>query len=317
MDNDYYNFMNLQEYLEKKNIKGMTMRYAKEIVDISCSQFKYKNLPDKLTSQIIENSLMFNNHLCFYKSSALNEIVLCRYIPNGKFDIYWKPTKVQLLAMNGELIANNVNYEDIILCRDNILDITPFIVLDEYCQRMKNIENTLDVNISWLKFPRILECDRKQLSGIKTMFSSIKNFEPYVVTNQGALDGLKSIPFDVPVQPMDIYDLYVKYKNMCLSSMGIYSSDQKHERMIVSEAVQQNDYVDFTYNEKKQERLLFIKQLNEKYGTNIELEESYIQFKKEDINLNNDGEKDIINYEYKKEIELEKVKNEGVENNGE
>ena len=116
---------------------------------------------------------------------------------------------------------------------------------------------------------------------------------------------------------MDIYDLYVKYKNMCLASMGIYSSDQKHERMIVSEAVQQNDYVDFTYNEKKQERLLFIKQLNEKYGTNIELEESYIQFKKEDINLNNDSEKDIINYEYKKEIELEKVKNEGVENNGE
>ena len=58
------------------------------------------NLPDGLTSQIIEQSLMFNNFLCFYNSNEFG-LVLCRYKFGGEYDLYWKPKTVDLLTISG------------------------------------------------------------------------------------------------------------------------------------------------------------------------------------------------------------------------
>lgn len=81
-----YNYYNLEDYL-KKNLVDCSdeyLRWIKDIINTKVSMFDYENLPEGLTSEILETALMFNNFLCLYRSEALG-IVLCRYRDCGEF----------------------------------------------------------------------------------------------------------------------------------------------------------------------------------------------------------------------------------------
>lgn len=289
----YFNYMNLSDYVNKKNIRGASLRYLKELVDMGTSMFMYEDLPFPLTSQIIEMALMFNTHLCFYQNDAFGpEPMLCRYIPNGQMNKYWKPTKVTVMALNGEHIADEVNYTDIILARDNVLDIPLFIVLDDFIEKIQHMEDTLDVNMQLLKMPMIFTCDKKQTATYKQLFKSIKNCEPFVLAASDFNADAKSIPISLPVSPKDIYEIYDKYRNMAREALGISATIEKAQRVQAAEVEAQNDYVNFVYNERKEQRMEFIKLLNDKYGYNIKLVEAYDQFKREDAELN--AQKQVI-----------------------
>lgn len=192
-----------------------------------------------------------------------------------------------MLGISGYLIAQDIPYKDIVLIKDNTLDITPFIYLDEYVEILQNIENTLNVNLTWLKFPMIFESDKKTSVAIKNLFKDIKyNFTPYVITNYGALDGIKSTQVNLSVKPNELYQLYECYYNKCLNSLGISSSISKRERLITDEMQAQNDMVNARYFERKNNLLKAIELIKEKWSIDLTLEESYI----ESIKVENDLE---------------------------
>ena len=287
-DLKFYNYMNLESYLGKLGIEYPSSKYIKWVKDImntKIGMFTYGNLPKGLTSQIIELALLFNNHLCFYDSKTTG-FGLYRYIPNGQFDIYWKPTKVQILALNGKTIANNVPYEDIILCRDNTMDIIPFLTLNTHIQEIIEIENTLNVVVKWLRFPKIVEGEKSEVTTLEKLIKKNVECEPFVIAGKGfSNQRFNDIDINIPVQPDKIFELLEKKRNLALSSMGIYAVDNKRERVVTSEIQANNDYVDFVYSNMEQERSLFVKQLNEKFGYNIKLVETYVVNKEDDIKV--------------------------------
>lgn len=282
-----YNYYNLESYFKKKNVIGTTYRNMLDIIDLYTTQFKVNGL-DKynFTSDILFSALLFNNHLCFYYLNGIDSLVLCKYVDKSTFDYYYKPTKVDLYSISGYLIAQDIPYSDIVLIKDNTLDITPFIYLDEYVEILQNIENTLNVNLTWLKFPMIFESDKKTSVAIKNLFKDIKyNFTPYVITNYGALDGIKSTQVNLSVKPNELYQLYEAYYNKCLNSLGISSSISKRERLITDEMQAQNDMVNARYFERKNNLLKAIELIKEKWNINLTLEESYIESIKVDNDL--------------------------------
>ena len=97
---EYYNFMNLKEFYDKQGIQydDIYMRWIKDIVNTKIGMFTYENLPEGLTSQIVEMCLIFNRNLCWYYDERLERVILCRYIFGGDYDLYWKPVNVNLLA---------------------------------------------------------------------------------------------------------------------------------------------------------------------------------------------------------------------------
>ena len=82
-----------------------------------------------------------------------------------------------------------------------------------------------------------------------------------------------------------------KYKEMALGSIGIYSVDEKRERIVTEEVKATNDFVDFIYNGMVQERENSIKKVNEKWGHNIKLRESYVENVKDEQDLEARGVK--------------------------
>lgn len=292
-----YDFYNMGQAVRKDMITGKEafpyeFKYIKDIVATKVSMFSYKDLNKvipEMTDSIIETAILFSPLLCFYKDNNLGW-VLCRYSYSAQRSIYNTPVTVNLITLNGVTFAENVPYKDIILVRDNRLDICPWIVLEEYISKMKWIEGAMDKVLINSTLPLAIIGNKKQASQLKQVAQKLGNNSPFIVGDDTIMDQVKGFNIDVPVQPQDIYDLRMKYKNECLSSLGIYNVDEKRERVVTQELVNKNDFADYVYQSCKMERERFCKELSEKSGVNIKLIETY-----------------DINYDENTELETERM----------
>lgn len=317
MNQDYYNFMNLEHALNKGLIKGKYtgefLKWFKNIASVSTSMFKYKNLPKDLTSEILEKALFFTNNLCFYNSSTLG-VVLCHYLTNGEYNLYRKPTHVNLLALNGKPIAYNVPFNDIVLVRDNTFDIPPLLTINSWLDKLIEKEKTLDVLVAVSRLPTLLTGDKEQVAMLKQLLKKVGNFEPFAIASKGFKDKVEQFDIHLPVDLMSVYELMDKYKDLANASIGVYSTDEKRERIVTAEIQANNDEVDFIYNERYEERKRFVEEINARYGLNVELEESYTNNREEEIDLMASQVKAQEEAKADAEIKVEKVKLKNKEN---
>ena len=311
---EYYNFMNLQEFYDKQGIlyDDIYMRWIKDIVNTKIGMFTYDNLPKGLTSQIVEMCLIFNRNLCWYYDERLERVILCRYIFGGDYDLYWKPVNVNLLTISGKPVKYNVPYEDIILFRDNTLDIPPYLTLNSYIDKIITIEKTIDILIKLIRIPAIFQGSKESISTLKILLKKITDFEGIAISDKAlTADSLVQFPVTLPCKLEELYDLLRKYKEQALASIGIYSVDEKRERIVTSEIMAQNDYVDFVYSNMYNERKLSIDLVNEKYGLNIKINEVYTENKKDEMDINAYGINKVEQAKANATIKVEEIKNEG------
>ena len=274
----YYDLVNLNSTLSQQLIKNgfpNSIHYLKDIASVKVGMFKYENIEKipNLTSEILESIILFNNFLCFYDSPHVGKI-LCRYIISSPFNEYLRPKTVNLMAINGETIATNVPYDDIILVKDNALDIIPFITMVEYIRKIEQCDTSVFKVLNVAALPLVLAGNKKISSQLNAMAKKIIGGEAFIAGDDTLLENLKGFDIDLKINPLDIYELKTKYKNECVASLGIYTIEQKKERKIVSEVSSQNEYTDSIYEDMRTQRQRFVDLLNEKYGLDIKLIET-------------------------------------------
>lgn len=292
-----YNFNNLNELMDRIGLSGkyIDFKYLKGFVDTKISMFTYDNLPKDLTSEILETALCFNNRLCFYKSSVFG-VCLCRYLPLGDYNLYWKPTKVDLLALNGKSIATNVDYNDIVLVKDNTMDIIPFLWIVEYIEKINLSETTLEKLLKVLRLPAIFTGSKETVTSFKQLIKKSLDIDAMTVGDKTLIESFKQFDINLPCELEDILAIYKNFKNMALESIGIYGTEsQKRERLLVGEVQSQTEYVDFIYQSFLKCRKNFVNECNSKFGTNIVLNESYKEFREDEIEMQKERETIIEN----------------------
>lgn len=279
-ENWYYDFMNLNEAFKREILGGklpwLKFRYVKDIINTKVGMFEYENLPGRLTSQIVEMALLYKNHLCLYKVPGIEEVVLGSYVPSSDYDYYWKPERVDFLALNGKTLATDIPFEDIVLVRDNKMDVMPYLVIQEYLERINDIEDKLFKVMNMATLPLVLTGNKKQATAMKQTAKNLGYKDPFIVADDSVVDSVKSFDINLRTSPVDIYVIKRKYMNECLSSLGIYSPEEKGERLLVDEIAAQNDYTDFIYTEAKTERQNSWDECNKRWGTNTKLKETYM-----------------------------------------
>lgn len=286
MDN-YYNYMNLESYMSKLGLEydATYMRWVKDIIDVKLSMFSYDNVSEyELSSDIMERALMFNNFLCGYNDSALG-FGIYRWRADSIFNRYWRPETVSLLTLSGKTVKDNVPYKDIVLFRDNRLDLIPFLTLNAWINKIIEKEKTLDNIFTWLSFPMLIVGDKEHKTELKNIAKKALNREPFILASKGFKDHVESFPIQLPVELEDVYNILKKYRGMALASMGIYEVDEKRERIVTSEIEAQNDYVDMVYTDMYNERKRFVEECNKRFGTNIVLKESYVENQNDSIRI--------------------------------
>ena len=308
-DATYYNFMNLESYLNKLQIKYDSgwLRWVKDIINTSVTMFSWKLDPKyELTSEIIEKALMFNNFLCFADVPGIG-FGMYRWRCGSEFNRYWKPEKVGLMTLTGKNVAWDYPYKDIVLLRDNPMDIIPFLTLNGWIEKIIEKEETLDSIFNWISLPLVISGDKEQVNMLKQVAKKATKREPFIVGAAKFKDHVESFDIKLPAELKDVYDIMKKYRGMALASVGIYEVDEKRERIVTSEIQAQNDYVDMVYTGKYNERERARRECMEKFGVLIEIEESYMQNQRDEIEL----KKQTAEAEKAPDVEIAKIKAEG------
>lgn len=274
----YYDFMNLNDALSRALIKDgfpNSIHYLKDIASVKVGMFKYKNIEKipNLTSEIVETIMLFNNFLCFYDVPGVGKL-LCRYVIAGELNEYLKPTFVNLLDIHGTTVATGVPYKDLILVRDNSLDIIPFICMVEYIRKIDLCDTSVFKALNVATLPLVITGSKKNVNQANVIAKKLGAPNAFVIGDDSLIDAIKTFDIDIRINPLDIYELKTKYKNECVASLGIYTIEQKKERKIVSEVSSQNEYTDSIYEDMRNQRQSFVDKLNEMYGLDIELIET-------------------------------------------
>ena len=289
VQNMYYNFVNMHTYMNQLKLTNASWEYFlyfKDFMDIKVSMFTYENLPEGITSEILETALLLYNNLCLYYVPGMGKVVLGYFTWSGKMDYYLKPMKVNIMSFNGQMLAKNVDYKDIVLVRDNACDVIPFLTLNQWIEKIWSVDKTLEIALSWIRFPKAFEATKDEASTIKTLFKKACNFEPVVIVRKGLVkEAFPDHDFKLPTALIDIYDLREKYRGLALASMGIYNVTEKRERDVAAVTAINVDYQNFVYQEAYNQRRQFVKLCNEKFGTNIVLKEAYVENAESEANV--------------------------------
>ena len=262
----YYDFMNMNDALSRALIKRgylNSLYYVKDFASLKISSFRYKNIEKipNLTSDILEACIMFNYCLCFYNVTGIGW-TLCRYIQNSTFNEYMRPDTVNLIALNGKSLANNVPYKDIILVKDNSMDVIPFICIIEYINKIEAIDTCVIRSSKVASLPLVVSSNKRTGNNANATAKKLYGDDMFIIADEHITSEVKTFNIDVPISPLDLYELKSKYKNELLASLGIYSVEEKKERKIVSEIASQNNYVDGIYQDMLNQRQAFVDALN-------------------------------------------------------
>lgn len=307
--NSFYNYNNLQEYTNKLglNYDKDYFRWVQAIIITKLGMFSYDNVEEyELNSDIMERALMFNNFLCGYDVPGIG-FGIYRWRANSVFNRYWRPETVELMTLTGKHVQSNVPFKDIVLFRDNRLDLVPFLTLNSWIEKIQEKEKTIDSIFTWLSLPVIISGDKQQALEFKQLIKKAITRDPFVLGSKGFKDHVEMFNIDLPVQLEEVYTIMKKYRGMALASMGIYEVDEKRERIVTSEIEAQNDYVDMVYTGMYNERKRFVEECNKKFGTNIILKETYVENQNDSIRI----QQRRANAEKTPDIEIAKIKAEG------
>lgn len=308
-----YDYTNLQQAFKKRNLdlNDDWLRWVHAIMNTKVGEFTFENIPDtELTSEDIELALLFNSNLCFYDSPLVG-FGLYLYAPCEQSHKYWKPKNVNLKTLRGAPIDTFVPYADIVRVRDNTMDIPPFITLTSWVRKIMTIEKTLEMTLIWARMPFVLTGSKEQVNQYKEIIKKVYNFEPFAIGEKGIVDSMKQYPVNLPLKPLETFELMSKYMDRTTEAMGIYSADKKAERLITAEVNAQNDYVDFVYSNMFNERKRSIEEANRRWGYNMGLRETFVENQKDNLEQERLKAELLEKTKAKYAKQVEEVKNQG------
>lgn len=280
----YYYYSNpdayIKQILTKEGISFDDIIWWQDIINTRLSMFRYPNLERRnllggLKSKDLEYALLLQVNLCFADVPAMGGWLTAIYTAQGSLDFNRHPTAVKLTALNGADIPGTYPYSSIIPIYDNNLGIPRIASLLSYIRKIKKMDEDVLKLCDVACLPAIITGDKKQAAALKEVANKLNIRDPFIVGDSALVGQVQTFDIKLAISPIDIYDLKIKYKNECLASMGIYNAEQKRERLITQELVNQNDYSDFTYNSGVLPRKEAVRLLKEVSGIDIGFEETY------------------------------------------
>lgn len=264
------------------------------------NRYKWKGLPDNITSDLIESMLYYKGCVCMYMRGGTMYVL--PFVNSGEINIYGRFTEITPIAFNGKDTRQpyklNVNTDGIyndkanaIILYDSQPQINGSIVskcalLQQLNSNCSDILNMIMQNIKnsnkKLLFPCEDETQANQLRlDLDNAFGSTDN---YIVVNKGSLGDFKPqvMNNDISLVSQSLFEAWQSFNNLRCTLMGIENNGvfEKKERVITDETRGDTIQPKLALNNGLEMRKLAIKQFLSIYGG------KYPYLKKIDVELN-------------------------------
>ena len=252
------------------NMKTYLM-YREEMLTLAENVFEFKNLPEFIDVSYLNKTLLRNGSIAFFKDEVLGLIAL-PYDVIGNFDIYGRPQQIMARAANGTYYKKLQEGEFVIMY-DNNGRYPIFLDICQMAERIALSKRTIDVNIVQQRTPRIWKTSQDKKRTLQDMLSNIDGMEENIATYESIdIDDMNVVLAPAPFVA-DKIDLHLdKEWAEFYRLIGVANLiEQKKERMIKDEMSASQGGTIASRFSRFEPRKRAIDEINEKFGTNIEV----------------------------------------------
>lgn len=246
--------------------------YVRRLTMLAENVFEYKNLPEYIDLSYLNDTLLKQGSIAFFKDEIMGVIAL-PYSPIGKLDIYGRPMKIMARAYNGTFFRT-LNSDEFVIMYDNTLRSSIYLDILQISERISMNKRTIDVNIVQQRTPRIWKTNKDKERTIKDLSNNIDGFEENVLTYDTLdIDEMQCVLAPAPFVADKINANLEKEWAEFYQLVGIsHLQEQKKERLIIDEMNASQGGTIASRFSRFETRKRAIEEINKKFGTNIEVE---------------------------------------------
>lgn len=226
-------------------------------------------LSEGLTSQQIEEYLYDEGKTLFVNDEMLGFLIL-KVAPNGKLNIYGKPRNFTGYGIG---YSKQYSLDNAVLIKNNTMQRPTKDMVNFYCAKLADIEQTKDLQRNAHKTPFMLECDENTLLSAKNIFKQINANEPVIFKNKNKAEGeigVNVLTTNAPYILDKLEDEYHNYEARILTLLGLdnYCEDKK-ERVQSAEVESQQEFIISSFRASLRERQIACEKINKMFGLDL------------------------------------------------
>lgn len=248
--------------------KGSYIQYYHRLMELSISMFDWQNLPDTVDARFLELALFSDGMAIFFKDEALGFVAL-RTMIGGTLNVYQIPTKRKAYAANG--YNNNLDETNSVIIFNNMLHTNSMLEVEQFSNRLYNLDRVIDVNANAQKTPILISCDETQRLTLMNLYKQFDGNMPVIYGDKNLNpNSLKVLTTGAPYIADKIYQLKVQIWNEALTYLGISNINiTKKERLITDEVTRNQGGTLASRYSRLNERREACKKINDMFGLNI------------------------------------------------
>ena len=238
---------------------------------LALNTFKWEGLPETMEERHIER-VLFNEGKAFFFEDPINGL-LCLSCGEGLgLNVYGDPLTYHV---NGFNYYKEISSANGVLIENNKLRMPTRSAIMYFVNQLYEVVRTRDINIKTLKAPFIVTCEDKSVLTMKKAFEDIdsNNYVIFGDKSYNIADAVNVLQTGVKCLTTELTDVYHDIMDEALTYLGINNANtDKKERLIVSEADSNNQFIDSCAGMFLEARQRAAEMINKKFGLNISVE---------------------------------------------
>lgn len=248
------------------------LMYVDQLRAIAENVFIFDNLPKSLNKRYINNILLSRGKIAFFKDEVMGLIALPFEDKEVKRNIYDEPVSI-LVRSKSNNYHRRLSHGEYVIMYDNNLRISIWLHILQYAERLALCMRTTDINIVQQRTPRFWKVKNENLKTIQDLKNKVDSNDDAIVTYKDLdLDDTTMVlaPSPYVADKVDLH--YEKIWNEFLRFVGVANlSYTKKERNISDEIQAMQGGTIASRINRFEPRKDAIEEINEKFGTNIEV----------------------------------------------
>lgn len=261
---------------------------------IALNRYRWENLPNGIESRHIEKFL-FENGQVFFVEDTLNGLLCLPCSPIG-LNIYGDPTGYNV---SGTGYSKSFKADKGVRILNDDLGTPTRLHIQHFADRMAQVDDLIQKNLKQQKFPFYFSTTKQTERTFKTIFNKMERgeeafFIDETLTDEGRL-GVNVLNLNIPYLVDKLTDYKTNLEKDLLTFLGLNSTIEKKERLLVDETNANNSFVEMNLDLGFKQREEAAKAINEKFGLNVKVVKTTQLLEPTfDTTLNGQGEEILI-----------------------
>ena len=250
------------------NFKTYEM-YKREMLTLAENVFEFEDLPKYIDVAFLNKKLLRDGSIAFFNDEVMGVIAL-PYTVLGTLDIYGRPKRIIASAPNGSY-RRTLQEGEFVIMYDNNGRYPMYLDILQYSERIALMTRTIDINILQQRTPRFWKTSSDKAKSIQDIINNVDGLENTVLTYDDInIDDIQLVLQPAPYVSDKIDIQKEKLWNEFLRLIGVANMNfQKKERNIKDEVLASQGGTIASRYSRFEPRQKAINQINEKFGTNI------------------------------------------------